>query len=526
MKNKFFFNIKYYTVLLIYSINIRSCAVVEREVLKYLFDTMKIQQYLQQSQLINSTSLPPIRSLHALPLFLKKNEVLFDKYCFTLTPFYTGIPNGVYFNSNEKYYTDVYNFSEVNKSKFSPDIFDVLSLGININELNFPLLGTLFDTIYIQQHRLGAMLGAQFIINDYMISIAAPLVYQICYPHVSGEVEERISDEFELLFSPEPDLKNDENDFFKKHMVADYLGIDELKVEISKKLIDNFSIKAWGSLFSLIPIDLNLSKGIIGGDFSKTRFQKYVININDILKYYIPADLLTGNTCYNPTKGSELLNNITSNLLDSITDANYNFSFDKRFIYIFPELRFTCIPLQGYEFGVDMNLGIGISKEVWGYYAVHKKHLELRQIENIDTSTITDSEVHQALNIINNELNCNLQYFPFQVTINPGFQAEARVYLNIFDDFLNIIIGFDGWYKEADQIKQLKINNQGFIFDQGEIFQTNQVDAYQLQVFGQLTKSLLFKSMDFNIGLNGFCTLLNNGIGKEIGIGFYFNFNF
>lgn len=492
--------------------NIYNCSLTNVEKMS-LINLIGIPDYLKKVTLITRTNLAPIRSILSLPLSInyQNKEIEPKELSLIFTPFYSGINNGIYVADGKKEYTDVIDLATFTPRHFSEDFYDLIAKAVNIKGVNFPLLGNLFDEIIINQQRLGTILKGNIKYNNYIFSIDFPILYQINYPFINPEIQERITDELTILIpSKENVTKDDAAEFFiKKHAVVDFFGIDEICFSIKKTISEKKYFAFLGDIGLTIPINCTFKKGLIGGDFSSIFKKKSYFLLSNFIENIIPNSS-NENPCYKPEKGKEELYLLFSDMLDRVTDSFYNLSFDRRHIYITPKIEFVFIPKDYFQFIWNMSFGFGINRTYTTYGTIQTPKNAFNQ--DFQNNNLAE----KSIIFLDDQLIKHLLPVPLKSLVKPGIQFHSQYLLYIEDPYLSITTGFDGWYKLGDKIIPEFHSDLG---THGEkIFFTKADSSFQLQYLAQLKAPIKIKDSLFEIGVSGFFTLISSGIGKESGL--------
>ncbi len=478
-------------------------------------DTIQMQNVLQNMIYLRTNPIST-RPLYSLPSFLITKEPECNSFSATL--FYNGTKN-VYFDScNDTSITSVLDVSSLSLEG-SGDLFDLLFSTTPFKNINFPLIGDLFDNITVQEHRLGAMFqyGTQFCDNYYFLA-RVPLLYQIHNVFLEPEIADRFSSELAIPFATF-EVSSDKDaveSFILQHLVADQIGLGDADLMIGRtcSLSNNGHLNIAAEC--IVPLEANFKKGLIGGDFSHIScvFPPFSL-------YGFGTDLFNPETaCFNFEKGFSAFMGIFEAMLDRFTAA----IFDK--------------PLGQKHFGLALQ-----STLEWDMQDCQKVGLFLRgmyQIPRHETryaaSTTPASAFDRVyannptqalanLDFLSQQFLYRMLLIPVDMSVSPGIELNAQAYLRVIASDIQLLLGCNGWYQQDEKVS-LVSGASTIVSPPSSLFFTEKPACGQVKIFGNIEKLTQMCGCDAQIAVRADVTLFSFGIGKDITLGVSFGTSF
>lgn len=456
------------------------------------------------------------RDLHTLPSFLifHNNEY---EYCkeFRFVPFYN--------QTLQQYFYGNCPFIKSYIAIDDADIIDEIAKLNSLVEKNIPDFIALFKNAKLEDRRAGFMFQWLKNWNKTTLEARIPLLYQ--ERNFNFTEEEIVAIKQSDFFSASNDNKVEETAIMK-HVIADLLGIGDLRLRLSHLFI-NLPCQQWRLGLELnVPTAFAFKKGLIGGDFSHDTQRPFFNLLNFV-------NMITSN---NPTDkecaveiGRELLLQAADRLAAVILQTNLG--NDKHIglgLFVEPEivlsdlLRINALATATYVFPQRATRYFLRSKNPSCFN--RQKYLDDLATcgdEGCGSSTCNTQALENDVLFLQDQIINT--FFPdaFNTIVSPGFMLQAVIAPTITVNDWQGTAGLDFWYVQQEQLEPKGMTKACYQFCKGIT-----PAAFQAKVFVRLLRTIPYCNFDFGVSFNADCTFASRNIGQDFtaAIGFEFNF--
>ncbi len=446
-----------------------------------------------------------VKDIFSFPILDLSNKNFSDnKFILDLNIFYSTIPNGTFFTNTSTQITNCISAGDLLQN--NSDIFDISTNFPELSTTNFPIIGSLFSNFYIQQHRIGGILSAEINLKKISIFFKLPIEYQINFPFVDNETQNKIASELPGLSEENDGEELDITKYFlKEHCVTDFIGLDRPKFEFKiKNIIDNFD----SEIFFLLPTGIEFKDGIIGGDFKNT--QKPNFKLSD----YIYTELESTDSKIKNLY-QEAFFNLFANVLDGLTCSLYRKTFSEKplcsginFILHFPIYNKEKDEIL---YNLKAQIQNSYEKKFYGYIKTDSSYFNLNYL------TTDENIAGNILNFLNDQFLKRILLRQFNAIISASFELENNIMINLNTNKINSFAGINFWYKTAENITINSLNNDFYDLSSKENFIiSKQNNATTLSTFCGFSYDNFLKECPLSISLSVQTPIYSFNIGKEL----------
>jgi hypothetical protein len=465
---------------------------------------LNFQDWLQYNLFKNIRSIY-IKDTFSFPILdISKLNSKENKFDFEFNLFYSTIQNGTFLTNSSTIITNCFSAGDLIQN--NNDIFDISTSFPELSTTNFPIIGSLFNNFYIKQHKIGGILNAEINFEKFYIFLKVPIEYQINFPFVDNETQDKIASELPGLSEEKNGQELDITKYFlKEHCVTDFFGIDRPKIGFK---IENIKNNIDTEIFFLIPIGIEFKDGIIGGKFQNTEKPNFK------LSNYIYTELESKDKNLKEYYQEEFFN-LFANILDNLTCSLYRKPFSEKplasginFILHFPIFYKEKDEIL---YNIKAQIQNSYEKKLYGYIKTNSSAFKL------DYSTLDEKVADNIINFLNDQLLKRILLRQFNAQISPSLELENNISININTNKINSFFGINFWFKTAENVSVNFFNNDFCDLSSKEnFFFTQQNNTATLSTFLGFSYDNLLKNTPISIQLSTQIPIYSFNIGKEL----------
>lgn len=427
--------------------------------------------------------------------------------------FKPGTRIGSYLNVENKEITNLFNTIQ-NSPLIGPDIKVALQ-GLNINKF----LKTLGDARF-EERRLGLFGHYYHIINDKTYFQAKlPFFWMERNLNFTAEEKETLDRELSAFTGSE----FDEDTFAKKHIIFDALGFGTLELNVNTKVWEgiNWHLDIGGGL--LLPTDYQVLKGLYGTYFEGKDCQP-ILNLCQVID--IEKIGSTDESIFQPDGKKNLekyftgaLDRLSSILLQCQHGYNKHLGMDVNanvFWQIKPDFAWNTKYCVEFLLPHEQNL----------FFVPRQSTNPEESFSNLFAKMPQATEEEQKLKLGAFEARLTELLYPrmFTVKVFPGFIFNSASCLQKTFRNWNFTVGTSSYYQSAEKILSgLNREQQAFYDTQKAVNES----LYHFKLFGKIHRVFhTRRHNDFSVSIWADGTVLNNGLGNDLSIGFSFDSKF
>jgi hypothetical protein len=458
-------------------------------------------QGILQKDLYNYTHPINQRSIHDLPQFyflLCPPPCACKSWQFLVEPFYNDTHKGNFTKDS----TAIKAYINFGLAKdFEPFAIDI----------DLPHVLSLFEDLKIQERRGGIMVGGTKSFGSWYFHIRTPVEYLIRNFFLT-DAELKAIDAEPLFNDDDSSTDNDEetNNFTRRHLIADRIGIGDTRLNIGHTIIDNPGVLLDLGFEATIPTAFALKKGLYGHHFPKDQLTPTF----DLIAF---LNLATTDPLQAQEEGKDFLlaaiDRFSRILLETGLGNNGHLGLG---IFSYNDICIT----RHFNFKTRATLEYllpGFERR----YFIKKKNpsdFELLNVNNIDPNNC-----EKELIFLQNQIIDTLFPSGFDTLVYPGFIVKlTNVISGTLAQRWQLALGYDIWWQQRENFGRIKAPDA----DRSELRKKIALrpTAFQSKIFGSAT---MFKkgpacNCDWSLSLYVDKTFLRSGIGKDFNIALRF----
>lgn len=297
---------------------------------------------------------------------------------------------------------------------------------------------------------------------------------------------------------------------FQKHVIADKIGFDDLKVKLGCLVLekDNLCIKVGAQ--STIPTAFAFKKGILGSNFLKIAEKS-----DPQFSFFTIFDLLDKNdttalTEYTKNFGFEVVDRLSGIAFDSQMGNDGHFGLG---CFIEPKIK------------VNEGVTLRTLASVEYFFPAKEKRYFLRIKNPADFPTFADTKNEQLATAAVNFLDQQVveTFFPplFTTYVTPGFIAQFTIGPKFRLREWDFAFGYDFYYQHKEKINYIQGNSTNLYVSKGA-----RSKAFQNTIFASIFYNNVKPDSDWSLLFNFEEALYSKGVGNNYTLSLCFESNY
>ncbi len=368
-----------------------------------------------------------------------------------------------------------------------------------------PSILSIFSNMRLQERRLGFMFGGQHVWSRWHVRAYAPWYYLERNVSLTDEEQKLL----EMAGLPPVDPV-DANDFARKHLIVDKLGIGDTRIELGVTPHETDAL-FWrvGGLFT-IPTAFSWKNGLYGTSFSKNtpapnfsilEFMNLILVDKDIDQAIV--------------EGTEFLiaavDRLSTMLLETGMGNQGHFG-----VGIFADHQ---LELSNYwTLRSKTSLEYLIPHNEKRFYIMRKDEADFLNRDYESTDPVVCAE---NLAFLNRQLIETLFPTMYVTRIKPGYIFMWNTSLTYQGEVCDFQFGYDLYWQDKEKLGTINASATQVALLRQDI--ATKPGAYQSKLFGDFIYNKTGTCRNYQFGLHLDATLLSVGIGRDFTAAFYFN---
>lgn len=410
-------------------------------------------------------------------------------------------------------------YNQTNKGYFTQDgttldsylALDNANLIGKIDQLAFGFgavqLFSLLSQVKIQERRGAIFLGGAGFKGPWYIEGQVPFLYVA--RNFSLTPEEKRALENELIFG-DTDNPLELDNFTRKHLISDQLGLGDARFYLGYQLIEKASLKFLIGGLVTLPTAYPLAKGLYGTHFPKNNNVPFIdfvqlfnlaVDAPEILQQDVVKFLLAA------------LDKLSSNLLQPYLGNNGHLGLG-----LFFQTAIEATTKLSFKTRTALEYLLPASER--RFYLKRKNKAEFGQF-----NTDTPENCEKAIAFLEQQLINTLFPSVYNTTVFPGFILKFDTFLVAdMTPRLKLNVGYDLWWQQQESLGKISSGEIPRYALRSDI--ANKSSAFQNKIFGLITYTKKGGRYDWCLSFYGDRTFLSSGIGKDFTLGMNFEFLF
>ncbi|HTM06016.1 MAG TPA: hypothetical protein VL201_02140 [Patescibacteria group bacterium] len=455
------------------------------------------------------------RIVQDLPLFndpraVKRRDVV-PSTVFSASPFYTQISHAKFSGKDDK----LKNYLALDDKTVIAALRDVFSSLKQFSDQFY------FDTIKVfnalkntsvEQRRAGILFRGEGRLGECSIMASIPLYYLERNFQLSEKDKTALEEEFGVTSKKEQDR------FKKKHLIADKIGVGDMRLKVSLPLTESWKEHFEISFFTTLPVGGAFAKGLLGSSF--VGFSSIpALNIDNLVSKILAGEQAEVFTEINEL-GLNALDRLSAALLEQNLTHARHFSLG---LGLTNKLKLKdFIKIQSLK---RWHWNYNLSCEYYVPSKHHRSFINKIDRQKIDDLNLTDpQDPEKTLQIFTQEALDRFFLRSFRAKIHPGVSVRSYSTFIYKRKEWHVWLGSDLWFKSPEKVVFLDASSAV----QVDLDRHKVKNSYGLALGTALGFSYTYDadSYVFDAGVDAYATYCTRGIGQEVGFALKFTAHF
>ena len=371
--------------------------------------------------------------------------------------------------------------------------------------LSFSEAVALFDSVKIQENRIGGILQSYVTHNKFNLIIQLPVLYSERNLFLTDTEKNAISNS--TLGSLLQSNNVDANDFTYNHLVMDQFGIGDLKFKTMYELYQSDKLDVNLGGFIILPTATALQKGIIGTWFDQNNDRSYLDlttidpvsitkkNYSDINDFFLAA-----------------IDKLSSNVLHCPLGNNGH-------VVVAPSINTDWFFAENWQLSNDCSLQISLPTNEQRFYQKIQSEEDFFNSYDplLQASGDSGADAIRLVDFVSQELQDFFFPYVFSTRVSPGTVFNSTNQFVYHYDAYDFYVGSNFWYNGAESLKIPEGDIQRpYTYDYAGVAASS---AAQEKLFCRMNYNLDIANYSWSLSLYGDITIWNSGIGKDYTLG-------